>query len=251
MEYIKKSDIRISPTKLILFEQCPFKFKKQVIEKDKISSIWLDIGSIVHNLIEKFTEKESLEDTYIENYIEKKSIDYNNNDKLLIKSTITKMLRKNFYAIKNFIKNKEFYIEKWFETEFNEFKFVGKVDLIVKDKSKYIIVDYKTSKPNKKTGLHYKTDFTQWLMYALLIKRDNNLKKLNPVCLAWYLRTGFKEKVQFKDNDLNKIFIKIHCLLEKIEENIYYNNKSFGNKGFKPKRNKFCNWCDYKKICGK
>jgi hypothetical protein len=251
---IDKDKLRLSPTKILLYQQCPYKFKKQVIDKDYKPSIWLDLGSVTHGIIEELTKNRMEKDTsfinlFIDDYLDK--TEYNNTEKQEIKKTSTNMVDTCYNSIDDFIRKLEdYYVEMWFETNLNGFKFVGKSDLIGKSKNgNYYIVDYKTSKPNKKTGLHYETDFDQWLMYALLFRIDKRLEGLNPICRAWYLRTNTIHEKKFTNDDIDKIFIKAHCILDMIDNDIYNYNKSGERKGFHPKRNKFCNWCDYNRIC--
>lgn len=233
--------MNISYSRISTYSQCPLKYKYQYIDKLDISAPALRIGSTCHKIIANQLAKPKLDNKL--DYIDIIDIVEDNNtsdselkevlnivteDKIkLIIDTLS--LRYTSYEVE---KRYEYYDEE------NKVNLVGVIDLLLYNKSRkeYTILDFKTSKINKK-GTHYPPDWLQLRMYYhILTKNKMNIDK--NLCV-FFLRSGLRVYDQITNRKFAYMKRKVYKIAKEIREDTQ----------FKPKLNKFCYYCPYKDKC--
>ena len=131
--------------------------------------------------------------------------------------------------------------EEWLD-EKNDIKFNGVIDRIIKGKDGgYLVIDYKTSKNEKK-----KKDLLedkQMIGYAYAISKKYNVELSKIVCAHYYPLTGNFIPVTFSAfqiwNWKKKEIDKVWRIRKKTKDD------------FPPQKNIFCDWCEFKPACEK
>lgn len=245
---IEKLVKQISYSKLQVFNQCPFKFKmcyRYFYRPKGVNSIYGTLGSAIHLAINKkfknnYDHKE-LRDVWEETFLEQLKNDEVSLDERGI-DNFTKLgypLLDNFY---NYFKDhklfycKKVYSELSFYLQFHKEGFYvnGKIDTILEFDDYYQIIDYKTSKSSDYVDAeqlcYYVIGF-----YDYLVKNHLPIKKI--VCGFLYLRQNKYIPIKITSKMIKRLMNKIISTRELIK-----------NDNFIPKQNKFCNWCEFKKI---
>ncbi len=245
-----------SHSRLSCFEQCPYKYKLQYIDKvepEVAQSIEAFLGSCVHEVLEKlykdlqFEKKNSLEDLikYLHEVWEK------NWDNSIV-------IVKKEYKKDNYLKMAEKFITKYYDRyhPFTEGKTIaledrilinldskgcyqlqGYIDRLVEAGAGfYEIHDYKT---NSRLPLpkYIKSD-RQLALYMIGVK--NNYPDVKDVKLIWHFLAFDKEVDSTRsDEELDKLKKETIKLIDKIEsEGRFVANTSF-----------LCDWCEYRPVC--
>ncbi|MFR4986479.1 MAG: PD-(D/E)XK nuclease family protein [Lachnospirales bacterium] len=208
-----------SYSKCSSLDNCIYEYYLSRIKKVDIEeNIYGVVGGIVHDILEKFYNKEIkfddmptlFEDKFFE--IEMLGYCFNKTDKVK-NETITKSYVdniKHFFENHNII-NSKIFTEKevWIDIKGNVF--VGYIDAIYREnKAKYVVLDYKTSSMSGYTGKKKDEKAMQLLLYALALKQANiplenikcgwNFLKYVNVTTYQVLKSGkVKEKVKIAE----------------------------------------------------
>jgi putative RecB family exonuclease len=245
-----------SHSRLSTFEQCPYKYKLQYIDKVETEipqSIEAFLGSCVHSVLEKLYEdlkyqkQDSLEDLL--NYLHeiwKKDWD----------SSI--IIVKEEYGPDNYLKMAEKFITDYYNRyhPFDQgrtialedrilisldsedvYKLQGYIDRLVESSDGfYEIHDYKT---NSRLPLpKYIESDRQLALYMIGVK--NNYPGVRGVKLIWHFLAFDKEIDSTRsDEELEELKKETIKLIDRIES----------EERFEPNPSFLCDWCEYKPVC--
>ena len=169
------------------FKECPLSYFMNKIEKDtdKLGNGASEFGVFVHNILEKY-EKHELEiyellDYYKNNYNNNVKSDFN----LILDNDFTKDLSDIYYKsgeeyFKNFNGFEKFSDYDIVETEYEfeeligeRYIFVGKVDLLLRNKDNFILIDHK-SKSGFKNKVEREEYKRQLYLYSYAVSKKYN-----------------------------------------------------------------------------
>ena len=237
---INLSSLSWSATSLKVFLECKRKYYFQYIMKIKEHSISLkpkgfEVGSIIHNILEKLSF--SFDINIIKNEISKEQ---KNNPYLVLDLELWKIKLEKFVLAENERKKLGYTIyevEKEFNFVYKDIQLKGVIDRIDNlGDGKYEILDYKTSSTLKiDTSKTYENSTDFQLEFYYLSQRDKMIENV-----SYY--------------DLNTAEIKSEIMLnEKIEllDKILYNLKTKSVNFALCDNNKTCIYCPYKTMCGR
>lgn len=224
--------------------QCPKKFYRQFILREPVKSEAMDLGIAVHTALEKKLKNNLTNDKVRDVY---KVLSLNSEFDILkegLKILSDKTLDLVFSAFKD--RNIESEISLQYPYKDTEHNIKGKLDVLIEQEDKIVIVDFKTGKKRGKAG--YWFDWLQQKIYSLLVemkyKREN--KKLKPIqAVFWFVRNNdiltFDNIQEY--NTRTKLFIEKQAktILEELEKD--------NPISFIPKWNIFCNACSFKSEC--
>jgi putative RecB family exonuclease len=245
-----------SHSRLSTFEQCPYKYKLQYIDKVEpvvTQSIEAFLGSCVHEVLEKlykdlqFEKKNSLEDllNYLHEIWEKNWDD----SIVIVKKQYTKdnyirmgeKFIKNYYnRYQPFTKGKTIALEDRIKISLDSegnYLLQGFIDRLVEGSDGfYEIHDYKT---NSRLPLpsQIKSD-RQLALYMIGVK--NNYPDAKGVKLIWHFLAFDKELDSTRTNEeLEKLKKETIALIDKIES----------EEKFEACVSFLCDWCEFKPVC--
>ncbi len=246
-----------SHSKVTCFEQCPYKYKLQYIEKaePEISeTIELFMGKRVHETFEKLYKDKKFKKliskaTLLKFYKDNWEKEYSN-DILIVKKDLT---AENYKKMG--IKFIEDYYDKY--TPFDQLTILDletqdrmtlkdgsqwhvRIDKFAcDDQGNYYVCDYKTN-ANMKDQEEADED-RQLAMYSIWVK--DKFKDVKSVKLVWYMLAFNKEAVSERtDEQLKKLEEETIALIRKIEQAAKENN-------FPTNVTKLCDYCGYKSQC--
>jgi putative RecB family exonuclease len=245
-----------SHSRLSTFEQCPYKYKLQYIDKIEpgvAQSIEAFLGSCVHEVLEKlykdlmFEKENSLEDliSYLHEVWEKNWDD----SIVIVKKEYTKdnylkmgekFIRSYYNRYHPFTKGKTIALEDRILIRLDyqgKYLLQGYIDRLVESSDGfYEIHDYKT---NSRLPLprQIKSD-RQLALYMIGVK--NNYPDVKDVKLIWHFLAFDKEIDSTRtDKELELLKKETIALIDKIEsEEKFEANTSF-----------LCDWCEYRPVC--
>jgi RecB family exonuclease len=248
--------LRISYSALDTFEQCPLKYKYQVVEKIKAPKTKEAVfGSVLHETLEWFHKQTPVSPTLDEllNFLKsiwpaKDNSVFSEDEDMIYFSEAIKIL-KNYYE--NYLKIKDNFSVLGTETRFEvmlenpenkeeKCVLVGIIDRIDKTKDGIEVVDYKTTKklPSQE-DIH---NSTQMSLYCLgVINRWPQFaeKGLENIKLTlYYLKHQETISTHRTQEQLNKI-----------QEHVWKKLKEIEISKFEAAPSALCDWCGYKKIC--
>ncbi|GEM_PF-6182822 len=248
---------KYSYSKISTYLECPFRYKKQYIEKIKEKPKWqIFFGITAADILEKVYKEESfhnslLEDSklkelinyyWIPNQYKKEYSEINQESYLFLnykskkeeetqKENLFKYLK--FYFQNNKIERK-FGIEVPFEVEFDDFLLTGKIDKLELINNKIYIID------NKVTSNFLNDLFESIQLGIYIFAIENLIKRFSVEKIGYYYIKQSKEQLidrtDFNDYSVHQ---KLRQAVSGIRDNI-----------FPACSNQFCNWCQFKKECG-
>lgn len=240
---------QMSYSKIQAFYFCPFKFKMNYYyfyRPKSVNSIYGTFGTAIHFIIsKKFTNGYNLQELNSEwesvflKQIQLDELGDIGEEKKKEFIQLGHQLINNFYGYfkdNNLFRYKKSYSELKFKVIFKEDGYYdcGKIDLILEFDDYYQIIDFKTSKSvdscEEEQLQHYMLGF-----YNYLVKNHLPMKKI--VFGFFFLRHKKYVSASIKIKQIKKLINHISATREMIK-----------NDNFKPKQNKFCDWCEYKKI---
>lgn len=245
-----------SHSRLSCYEQCPYKFKLQYIDKVETEveeTVEAFLGSIVHEVLEKlyrdllFHKMNSLDDIIVflrsewkDNWSDDIVIvntDYNKNNYLKMAEKYITDYYKRYYP---FNQGKTIALEERILInldETGEYKLQGYIDRLTELKDGYYeIHDYKTySRLPLAEYIH--TD-RQLALYMIGVK--NNYPDVKNVRLIWHFLAFDKEIDSTRtDKELEKLKLDTIKLIDTIEN----------DEEFVAKAGYICDWCEFKPVC--
>jgi putative RecB family exonuclease len=245
-----------SYSRLKCYEQCPYKYKLQYIDKVKIEvneSIEIFLGKIVHETLNKIycdIQHQKL-NSIIEliNYLRHRWAKSWNDLIVIIKKKYTpddylKMAEQyiiNYYnRYKPFDQGRTIAVEKRILISLDgsgEYKLCGYIDRVTKTKDGYYhIHDYKTC--SRLPSLGYFQNDWQLQLYAIALK--GRYPYIKNVCLVWhFLRFDKEIKSKITLEELKELKSDIIELIDTIET----------TEEFPVKTSRLCSWCKFNLIC--
>ena len=246
-------NMRVSYSALQTYENCPLKFKYQVLDKIRApKSIEAVFGTIVHSALKRIFQRSPLFPTLDEtiDFFNDKWSNLSNQE--FNEESLRAYHEEGLNMIKNFYKKNPPWnfnvveLESRFEITLEDGKneevhvLAGIIDRIDKspDSDKYEIIDYKTSK--RMPSQSALDNDLQLSIYNLgLMKRWPHLNPENIKLSLYYLKHNEKIETKRTAAGLEKTKKEI---IEKIRE-------IQSTKEFVATPSALCDWCGYKKIC--
>lgn len=164
---------KMSYSRLTTFLQCEYQyFNQYVIKQESEDNIYSAAGSTVHNIIEEMQEEKLEKDEALTRFKEEMEL-----HKILGFTFTSEKTEHNFIqSIEHYIEhfkpiNKKVEIEKYFEADFNGYKVVGFIDLLVHNEDGSVsIIDLKTSSKYSKKAIEEHCN--QLLIYAIAMQQE-------------------------------------------------------------------------------
>jgi len=150
---------------------------------------------------------------------------------------VAKQKIRGYNVIQDYYKNKNMWysqvatVEEDFEYIQNTFIVRGRFDLIVKNKDKFDIIDFKTGIQHE----YLRTDF-QMQLYCIAAKEQYSIPVNNAI--LYYVESGEEKSFKF-----DKEFI------DEGKKNIGYVINGIQNEQFQPKPDKVCSRCEVSQFC--
>jgi CRISPR/Cas system-associated exonuclease Cas4 (RecB family) len=241
--------LNFSYSSLTTFLQCPYKWYRTYILGEKASNYYLDLGIAVHKFCEEYLKKEVKADSMRRRLFELiENSSYYSNEMLEEINSI--MDYKNLKYFDKILGGRNITVESFVKVPFKQTNLLGKLDVLIEEPEKIVIVDFKTSKKYKG---EYNSDWMQLYLYAyiysqMMYKKKKSIPDTIQVVL-WYLRDNTIEVEYAKPENLEEAFYFAHNTANQILN--YMNQYDSGKQPFKPSKNKFCGNCDFKEICVK
>ncbi len=230
-------------SQITTYLSCPYKYMlKYVYNVPEEPTPFFVFGSIIHKLIELFSKRELKNKEEVVSSFDKMM----NENKEVFRNHFDYYLKKGRKMLNNFFKYNEFLTHKY-ETKGVEMKIkihlpqdiilVGVVDRLLYDKEdgKYVILDYKTSRPYK--GRFDETHGkSQLMLYSHLINNEYNydVKKI----MLLFLENNSVVSYDIDQNVVNDVLSTIYEVVNKIKRKI-----------FTPQPSSQCEYCSYKLLC--
>ncbi len=231
--------MKLSKSKINTYLKCPLEFKFQYIDEIEAEpNIYMQIGTNVHLIAEKFSEKfgDELDDVDIENELVKIAFE------------------ENLYDLDNHIENlATFFREVFVESDYKLFsqeeylldethRFSGICDIILEDENgDLVVVDYKTGNSNSFSK------YRRELCYYKLLVENVCERDVSSVGI-FFTKNGRLRLLDVCDEENKRKFLHSREIDEAI--NTFYHVRNEVNKGnFYPKRQFLCKFCTYKHIC--
>lgn len=240
---IDKDSLRLSKSKLDVYETCPLQYKfRHVLRVPIPPSSAADVGTAVHNVAEKVTKYEmegkrvSKEQAF--DMLEKNwdSRAFENETASNQKKEEAKTFVETFLAWSKANPNTPVGVEKEFNLEIGGVKFTGKIDRVEKTPDgKYIVIDYKTG--SDKITKNTIQDDVQMNLYAMATEKMYG--ELPQKTILYYLK-----KDKLVENEI--LVTKVAEVKESIENTVeLILDEQFTAK---PEYNS-CRFCNFWDIC--
>ncbi len=231
--------MKLSKSKINTYLKCPLEFKFQYIDEIEVEpNVYMQIGTNVHLIAEKFSEKfgDELDDVDIENELVKIAFE------------------ENLYDLDNHIENlATFFREVFVESNYKLFsqeeylldethRFSGICDIILEDENgDLVVVDYKTGNSNSFSK------YRRELCYYKLLVENVCERDVSSVGI-FFTKNGRLRLLDVCDEENKRKFLHSREIDEAIDT--FYHVRNEVNKGnFYPKRQFLCKFCTYKHIC--
>ncbi|WP_296875191.1 PD-(D/E)XK nuclease family protein [uncultured Methanobrevibacter sp.] len=231
--------MKLSKSKINTYLKCPLEFKFQYIDEIEVEpNVYMQIGTNVHLIAEKFSEKfgDELDGVDIENELVKIAFE------------------ENLYDLDNHIENlATFFREVFVESDYKLFsqeeylldethRFSGICDIILEDENgDLVVVDYKTGNSNSFSK------YRRELCYYKLLVENVCERDVSSVGI-FFTKNGRLRLLDVCDEENKRKFLHSREIDEAIDT--FYHVRNEVNKGnFYPKRQFLCKFCTYKHIC--
>ncbi len=231
--------MKLSKSKINTYLKCPLEFKFQYIDElEAEPNVYMQVGTDVHLIAEKFSEKfgDELDGVDIENELVKIAFE------------------ENLYDLDNHIENlATFFREVFVESDYKLFsqeeylldethRFSGICDIILEDENgDLVVVDYKTGNSNSFSK------YRRELCYYKLLVENVCERDVSSVGI-FFTKNGRLRLLDVCDEENKRKFLHSREIDEAIDT--FYHVRNEVNKGnFYPKRQFLCKFCTYKHIC--
>lgn len=231
--------MKLSKSKINTYLKCPLEFKFQYIDEIEAEpNVYMQIGTNVHLIAEKFSEKfgDELDDVDIENELVKIAFE------------------ENLYDLDNHIENlATFFREVFVESDYKLFsqeeylldethRFSGICDIILEDENgDLVVVDYKTGNSNSFSK------YRRELCYYKLLVENVCERDVSSVGI-FFTKNGRLRLLDVCDEENKRKFLHSREIDEAIDT--FYHVRNEVNKGnFYAKPQFLCKFCTYKDIC--
>ena len=231
--------MKLSKSKINTYLKCPLEFKFQYIDEIEVEpNVYMQIGTNVHLIAEKFSEKfgDELDGVDIENELVKIAFE------------------ENLYDLDNHIENlATFFREVFVESDYKLFsqeeylldethRFSGICDIILEDENgDLVVVDYKTGNSNSFSK------YRRELCYYKLLVENVCERDVSSVGI-FFTKNGRLRLLEVCDEENKRKFLHSREIDEAIDT--FYHVRNEVNKGnFYAKPQFLCKFCTYKDIC--
>lgn len=234
VEKLNKNLEYMSKSKCSLYNQCPYAFKLNYVDKhQQESNIYFEIGIDVHNFIEHLFNE----------------VKFNGNKLIIPKMEITKNIEYKKNVLRHVIEKWNECLEikpenpqKYFLPVLNEKKMIienpqliGIIDrLHYNFNDELVIVENKTGKPNAKKVQDYRKDLL-WYKYILKLQYGYDVSKGE----MYFPYDNSVFKIDIDENELPPLIENINLTREKIKMKIFPAKPSKEN----------CRGCNHRKYC--
>ncbi|MFH1749608.1 MAG: PD-(D/E)XK nuclease family protein [bacterium] len=234
--------MKLSYSSLTSFEQCPAKYKYQQIDRIPVvtpDALWY--GSLLHSILEEIVkEYPRLSIQYALARLQRNwdnsrfgNLEENFEKFKEAQKIIADFFKDHFlHATENLVS-----IEEYFKIPYKQkHKIVGKIDRINKTREGQIIItDYKTSKrlPTPR-DLDYDIQLSFYFWAAQHLFPENK----GVVLILHFLKFNKTLKTSRNQKHVDYLHKRIDSFIEDVQKS-----------DFAPKKNRLCDWCEYKHIC--
>ena len=231
--------MKLSKSKINTYLKCPLEFKFQYIDEIEAEpNVYMQIGTNVHLIAEKFSEKfgDELDDVDIENELVKIAFE------------------ENLYDLDNHIENlATFFREVFVESDYKLFsqeeylldethRFSGICDIILEDEhGDLVVVDYKTGNSNSFSK------YRRELCYYKLLVENVCERDVSSVGI-FFTKNGRLRLLDVCDEENKRKFLHSREIDEAIDT-FYHVRNEVNNGNFYAKPQFLCKFCTYKDIC--
>lgn len=231
--------MRLSKSKINTYLKCPQEFKFQYIDEIEVEpNVYMQIGSNVHLIAEKFSKKfgDELDDVDIENELIKIAYEEDLYDLDNHVGNLATFFREVFVDGDYKLFSQEEYLHD--ETH----RFSGICDIILEDDNgDLVVVDYKTGNSNSFSK------YRRELCYYKLLVENVCEREVSSVGI-FFTKNGRLRLLDVCDEENKRKFLHSREIDEAIDT--FYHVRNEVNKGnFYPKRQFLCKFCTYKHIC--
>lgn len=237
-------NIRVSWSKISLYRDCPFKWKKVNIDKIyEPKTIFLWRGKVLHACIEKLSNRflmknlgslDEILNKFESNFM-RKEFQKALQNRMCIEGI--DILTQFYFLIEECDIFQNLHKTEWyFKLPLAKAKntlLTGIIDRLDLNANKCTLIDYKDGR-EKKIGEY--EDQLKLYQYAVQETYNYDIEALNIHLLKQHKilsRKGFNE------TEVNDLIVEVYEILENIK-----------NEKFEPKKNQWCKYCSFREICG-
>lgn len=235
---------RISWSKISLYRDCPFKWKKVNIEKFyEPETIFLWRGKVLHACVEKLSNEwlmdnlESLDeilDKFESNFM-RKSFQTALQNRMCIEGI--DILTQFYFLIEECSIFQNLHKTEWYFKillpKAENTLLTGIIDRLDLNDNKCTLIDYKDGREKKISEYE---DQLRLYQYAVQETYDYDVESLNIHLLKSHKILSRKS---FNETEINDLIVEVYEILENIE-----------NEKFEPKENQWCKYCSFRELCG-
>ncbi|MDO5860315.1 PD-(D/E)XK nuclease family protein [Methanobrevibacter sp.] len=232
--------MKLSKSKINSYLKCPLEFKFQYIDEIEVpENKYMALGSDVHLIAEKFTDRFADDVEDIDTYNELLKIAYD----LDIGYDLTEHIDNlSSFFDEVFVENdyKLFSFEEYLVDEENRFS--GICDIILEDENgDLVVIDYKTSKSSSFSKYRLELCY-----YKLLVENvyGRNVSRVG----VFFTKNGRLRLLDVCDEENKRKYLNQNEIREAIET-FHEVRKSVNNGVFPARRQFLCKYCTYKDIC--
>lgn len=234
--------MKLSKSKVNTYLKCPLEFKFQYIDEIEVpQNKYMALGSDVHLIAEKFTEKfeDDLDGVDIENELlriaHEQDIGYDLTGHIdNLGSFFREVFIENNYKL--------YSQEEYLLDEKNRFS--GICDIILEDENgELIVIDYKTSNSNSFSK------YRRELCYYKLLVENVCGRPVSSVGV-FFTKNGRLRLLDVCDDDNKRKYLS-YSEIDEAVDTLHEVRHKINSKQFPAKRQYICRFCTYKEICDK
>jgi len=237
-----KNNLTLSPSSLDTYLKCPFQFKLDRMRVPGPNKIYFDLGTSVHDTIQKISENKiagkDTSDDEVKKILDEKWIfrTFESGDQeSTVKSSAQEMVEK-YVEMEKENQNTIVAVEEDFALKRKNIVINGRIDKIEKNGEEYELVDYKTGKTMKKES-ELISD-VQLNVYAAALKDNPKFGKLPVKATLVYLRKKAVSTIISEDS-VDAVMNGVDNAIDEILAGNFEANPSNSN----------CRNCSYKNMC--
>ena len=229
-----------SPSKLNVFDECQQKYRYKYVHylpeeyNDNLSTEALQYGSYIHKVLEDGFEAQTEDELWEHAHRLRESYQFEGRE------ADTEKCIKNFFKFNSKLTHTVSTEMKFKVDVLDDLEVNGIIDRVVLgDTGKLLVIDYKTSKREKTKRELYQDP--QLMIYTAAIAKLYEVKIKDVTVAHYYPITGHLVTVSYMPSH-------IASFLKRLDEKKWAIRKKKAE-DFKPRVNRFCDWCGYKNLC--
>lgn len=232
--------MRLSKSKINTYLKCPMEFKFQYIDEiESKPNKYMSLGSDVHLIAEKFTEKfeDKLDGVNIENELIKVASDLEIGYGLEDHIDNLGLFFKEVFVDNDY---KLFSAEEYLVDKRNRFS--GICDIILEDENnKLVVIDYKTS--NSNSFSKYRLE----LCYYKLLVENVYHRQVSKVGV-FFTKNGRLRLLDVSSEENKRKYLS-HSEIDDAIDTMHEVRQKINNKEFPKKEQYLCRYCTYRNLC--